>query len=350
VTLCSEFVARCYLGLGAAAAGRHEFEAAQAYWDEALKWAKDAPTRRTVLSNKAAAYEMDNMFGLSEEILRRQIDEEPTLPLHWKNLGLVLGYQGRMREALVAYGKARALCGRPGAGFTGPLHGNAWLKAAMIHGKLLEVDGDLPTAWRLFMEYRLMIGDDYNFCLNFADFVFHMGQYRLAWVFLERARDLQPFCVGPYHLLLQTAMRLAGNDEESTQRVLAARAALKEAQERFVPQDETMDLKRVCGGVSDTTVTSTGPSPLIDPDPLAGFGPDHYPEWIAEAARRRDPFRPYDPKLDAPAGSAATPAEGTEAPAPASRHPARVWVFAGGCVVLGAVLLLLRRRRTRAAA
>jgi tetratricopeptide (TPR) repeat protein len=294
---CSEFVARCYLRLGFVTHVGGNAAEAQAYWDEGLKWAQEGATRRTILSNKAAAFELEADYGATEKILREQARLEPGQPVHWKNLGLVLGYENRLREALYAYRRARQACHEMRAPFfVGVLHGNAWLKAAMIHGKLLEDDGDLRGAWRLFLEYREMLGDDYAFCLNFADFVFQHGQYDLAWTYVSRARDLQPSCPNPYQLLLQIAPRLPGDPAEVAARVMKAKNDLEHARKSLRAGDAAWRLNRLCAGLRDGADSGgvRHGKELLIPDPLPGAGMDP-PDWVVEAAARRRPFKPFDP-------------------------------------------------------
>jgi tetratricopeptide (TPR) repeat protein len=342
--ICSEFVARCYLQLGNDAAADEKYLDAQEHWDEALRWVRTPLTRRVILTNKAAAYDLDNEFGLAEKVLRLQVRMEPGEPAHWKNLGLMLGHQNLVRAALPAYRKARELCrGTPAAVF----HGNAWLKPAMIHGKLLEEDGDLRLAWRLFLEYRAMLGDDYNFCVNFGEFAFHLGQYNLAWQYLARARDLQPFCIMPYHLLLQTALRMDGPREEVEQRIEKARADHREALRAYRPRDETSGMRRLCGGLRERTtpVGDNAPISRIEPDPLAGYGPEHAPAWLEEAADERIPFRPD--LRDARAPEAAPEVADTVPESSARKWTPTAWVVAGAAVLAAAVLFLVLARRPR---
>lgn len=343
---CSEFIARCYVQLGNDAAADEDYLGAQDYWDEAMQWARTPITRRVILTNKAAAFDLDNEFGLAEKIIRLQIKMEPGQPAHWKNLGMMLGHQNLVRAALPAYKRARELC-RGTA--TAVFHGNAWLKPAMIHGKLLEEDGDLHLAWRLFLEYREMLGDDYNFCVNFGEFAYQLGRYELAWKYLVRARDLHPFCIMPYQLLLMTAMRLDGPRKEVEERIAKARADHNEAMKAFRPRDETAALRRVCSGLRERT-TPVGPdAPIgrIEPDPLAGYGPDHPPAWIEEAAARRIPFRP---DLPDEVTQEEAPTVADTAPEPASETPRwTTWLVAGAAALAAVVVVfMLARRRRRA--
>ncbi len=299
---CAEFIARSYVQLGVTAVADDKLDEAQEYWNEGLKWSRTPATRRILLSNKAAAFDLHEEMSRAEAMVRQQIAMEPDQPVHWKNLGLMLGHQNKLREALRAYDRARSLCNSvEGPIPLGAFHGSAWLKAAMIHGKLLEEDGDLRLAWRLFGEYRRMLGDDYNFCINFGEFAFHMGQYELAWAYLTRARDLQSFCLMPHQLLLMTALRMQGPPDEAKARIEKARESHKEAQRRFRPSDESPALKRLCGGLRDRI--SSGPAgtvaDLLSPDPLAAFGSDRPPEWLVAAASARLPFRPDAPDPEA---------------------------------------------------
>jgi tetratricopeptide (TPR) repeat protein len=349
VDYCSEFIARCYLQLGVKAVMDDKHELAQEHWSEGLRWARHADTKRTLLTSKAAGYDLDNEYGYAEKILRELIEKEPTRPVHWKNLGLMLGHQNKLRAALHAYRQCRFLCSRARTPI--PLsyfHGNSWLKAAMIHGKLLEQDGDLLLAWRLFLEYRATHGDNYNFCVNFGEFLFHQGQFDLAWRFLVRARDLQPFCLMPFHLLLQTALRMDGPREEVEQRIEQARKAHREALKRFRPREESARLKRLCAGLRDERGGERlgNPQELLDPDPLAGQGPDAVPpEWIVKAAALREPFRPYDPAIDDQGEPGLPSAEPPPEPAP---DRTRLWVWgltALSLLVIGGAWVLVRRRR-----
>jgi tetratricopeptide (TPR) repeat protein len=339
---CSEFIARCYLHLGFLTHVGGDVAGAQAHWDEALRWAQEGATRRTVLSNKAAAFELEAEYGATEKILREQTEAEPNQPVHWKNLGLVLGYQNRLREALHAYGRARQACREADVPFfLGLLHGNAWLKPAMIHGKLLEEDGDVRVAWRLFLEYREMLGDDYAFCLNFGDFAFQHGQHELAWTYLTRARDLQPACPNPYQLLMQLAPRVPGDPAEVKARVAKAKEELERTRKNYRTGDAAWRLNRLCAGLRDGA-DSGGlryAKELLDPDPLAGFGLGRPPEWVVKAAGLRQPFRPFEP-----AGAERTP-EATEAPPPAHEPRGLPWwvVLAPVLLVLALLGLLFRR-------
>ncbi len=345
---CAEFIARSYVQLGVTAVSKDQIEEAQQFWDEALKWSRTPATRRVILSNKAAAFDLHEELGRAEAMVRQQIEMEPDQPIHWKNLGLMLGHQNRLRAALRAYERTRALCKSvEGPIPLGAFHGSAWLKAAMIHGKLLEEDGDLRLAWRLFLEYRTMLGDDYNFCINFGEFAFHIGQFDLAWAFLTRARDLQPFCLMPHQLLLMTALRLQGPAEEVKQRIETAREAHREAQRRFRPSDESPALKRLCGGLRDriSSGMARAVAELLEPDPLAGLGPDSPPEWITTAAAARQPFRPDAPDPEE-AGSGRGESEAPVAPSggPSGRH--LLWLLALGVPALAFALhRALRRAR-----
>jgi tetratricopeptide (TPR) repeat protein len=339
---CSEFLARCYLRLGFVTHLGGDTAAAQAYWDEALRWAQEGATRRTILSNKAAAFELEADYGATEKILREQVDREPNEPVHWKNLGLMLGYQNRLREAAYAYRRARQACRATASPFfLGLLHGNAWLKGAMIHGKLLEEDGDLRIAWRLFLEYREMLGDDYAFSLNFGDFAFQHGQFELAWTCVTRARDLQPACPNPYQLLLQIAPRLPGDSAAVAARVVKAKDDLERARKNLQAGSAAWRLGRLCAGLRDGADSGglRHGKELLDPDPLAGLGLGRPPDWLVEAAAQRRPFEPYDP-----AGAEERPGR-VVAPEPAA-DPRGVawWVLVAPLLVVLALLGLLFRR------
>jgi len=341
--LCADHIALCYLDLGYNAYQDEEFVIAHQQWDEGLRWARQTALREIILTNKAGAYEMDNEYQQAERILRQQIREEPYRPAHHKNLGLVLGYQNRLKEALYHYAKARDLCRRSGQIGAALLQGNAWIRAGVIHGKLLEHDGDVRLAWRLFYEYRLMFGDDYNFSLWFGDFASTHGQYDLAWQYLSHARDLQPHCPAAYQMLTQIAPRTQGTREEVMERVETAKNAFLEVQSKFVVADEAPAVKRVCGGLGDLGDVGA-PQPrmrLLEPDPLAGFDIEHPPRWVEEAADTRDPFVPWEP----PEGE-----EPEEARGPLVRDARFAgWLpyaaAAGVLLLLGGAGLALRRRR-----
>ncbi|MHC4730897.1 MAG: hypothetical protein ACYS6Z_09965 [Planctomycetota bacterium] len=343
---CSEFIARCYLRLGFVTHVGGDVAGAQAYWDEALRWAQEGATRRTVLSNKAAAFELEAEYGATEKILREQAELEPNQPVHWKNLGLVLGYENRLREALHAYRRARQACREMDSPFfVGLLHGNAWLKAAMIHGKLLEEDGDLRVAWRLFLEYREMLGDDYAFDLNFDDFAFQHGQYELAWTFVTRARDLQPSCPHPHQLLLQIAPRMPGDRAEVAARVATVKDDLERTRKNYRTGDAGWHLNRLCAGLRDGADSGglRHGKELLDPDPLGGSGLGRPPDWVVKAAARRRPFEPFDP---AEAEEKAGPTEPPR-PVPGVRGVAW-WVFLAPVLVVLALLGLLFTRSQKA--
>ena len=288
--LCARMIAEAYNELGARAFNDERYLDAQAYWDKALKFAQHAPLlRRRIVTNKAGGFEMDNEFELAEKVLREQLEKDPHVPRHWKNLGLLLGYQARYREAIIAYAKCRELCRKSsGEFFLGILHGNAWLRAAMIHGKLLSEDGDVLKAWKLFLEYRKNFGDDYNFSLAFGEFAMHMGAYDVAYPFIKHARFLQPFCPTPYTMLLTVAARTSGEPDVVKKRVDEAQKEFRAASARFQARQETATLKRICGGIRD--VEDGGPPPgakvmRLSPDPLAGATLDKPPEWILAAGQ-----------------------------------------------------------------
>jgi len=352
--VCADHIALCYLDLGSEALADERFKEAQARWDDGLKWARQPALRQMLITNKAGGYEMDNEYALAEKLLREQIERDPGRPDHHKNLGLVLGYQGRLKEALYHYGLARELCGKsPAARQLSLLHGNAWLRAATIHGTLLEADGDVLQAWRLFMAYREMFGDDYNFTLWFGEFCASLGQYDLAWRFYVHARDLQPHCAIPYQKLTQIAMRTSGSREEVIRRVEAAKRSFTEAQKRYVVSEETTAVKRLCGGLTDLGDVGTGSSQrlYLDPDPLAGFDSAHPPPWVEEEAGRRQPFVPWEPGTDETAESGSGPGPAVPGGRPAAARGLAAYAILGaGLLVAALVLLLGLRGRGRAAA
>ncbi len=337
---CADHIAHCYLDVGHDLYMKEQFEDAQRAWDEGLKWARQPRLQQTLWTNKAGAYEMDHQYALAEKILHQQIERDPENPTHHKNLGLVLGYQNRLKEALLHYDRARELCRASGTLGPALFNGNAWLRAAVIHGTLLENEGDVRLAWRLFLEYRQLFGDDYNLSLWFGDFAAAHGAYDLAWRYLERARELQPRCAPAYQKLTQIAPRTKGTREEVEVRAQAAAQALFDAQARYFVADESPAVFKICGGIADLSdlgLGVEGPA-FLDPDPLAGFDADHPPPWVEEAARARDPFVPFDPNAapEAPPGETAP------------RGPAPWPLVAGGAVaalvVLGTALFLLFRR------
>ena len=286
-------------------------------------------------------------YGTTEKILREQTRLEPNQPVHWKNLGLVLGYQNRLRDALYSYRRAREACRRMNAPyFPGLLHGNAWLKAAMIHGKLLEDDGDLRVAWRLFLEYREMLGEDYAFCLNFGDFAFQHDQYELAWTYVTRARDLQPSCPNPYQLLLQIAPRASGDQMVVRARVVRARENLERARKEYQTGGAAWRLGRLCAGLRDGADSGglRGAKELLDPDPLAGLDLGRPPDWHLTAAERRRPFEPYVPPAEAERRR-----EPTAQPPPAQDAPGVAWwmFVVPGLLFLAVLAFLFTRPKKR---
>jgi tetratricopeptide (TPR) repeat protein len=326
--MCADHLALCYLDVGHGHYMQDQFEAAQDAWDQGLKWTRQPHLRQLLLTNKAGAYEMDHQYPLAEKVLKEQIEADPLNPAHHKNLGLVLGYQNRLKEALYHYGRARELSGGT-ADVKALFNGNAWLRAAVIHGTLLEREGDVRLAWRLFLEYRQLFGDDYNFSLWFGDFASALGQYDLAWRYLERAREMQPRCQAPYQKLVQIAPRTKGTREEIEVRTKAATQALFDAQARYYVADENPTVLKICGGVADLGDLGVGAqrAGYLDPDPLEGLDPLHPPAWVEEAAQGRDPFVPFEP-ADAPPPPPPPAAADTESP----------WPIAGAAA--GAVLLV----------
>jgi len=338
--VCADHIALCYLDVGHDAYLHRRYQDAQRAWDEGISWAHQPRLRQVLWTNKAGAFEMDHQYQLAEGVLKQQIAADPSDPAHHKNLGLVLGYENRLKEALYHYEKARELCG--GLTDTRALfNGNAWLRAAVIHGTLLEREGDVLLAWRLFLEYRQLFGDDYNFCLWFGDFASANGAYNLAWLYIEHARDLQPRCAPAYMKLTQIAPRTEGTREEIDVRMKAAAQALYDAQARYYVADESPTVLKICGGIADLGDLGVGvqKAGFIDPDPLKGFDASHPPPWVVEAAKTRDPFVPFDP--------AAAPNPEPSAPTP---HPERKgpWpLVVGAVVLLGAVVLVLFLRRPK---
>lgn len=339
---CADHLALCYLDVGHAHYMEGRYESAQEAWDQGLRWTRQPQLRQLLLTNKAGAYEMDHQYALAETVLKDQIALEPGNPGHHRNLGLVLGYQNRLKEALYHYGSARELCGSINDG-RALFNGNAWLRAAVIHGTLLEREGDVRLAWRLFLEYRQLFGDDFNFCLWFGDFAAAHAQHDLAWRYLVHARDLQPRCPPPYQKLVQVAPRTTGTREEIDVRAAAAAQALEDARARYHDSDESPIVLKICGGVADLADLGAGATraALLDPDPLKGLDGSNPPAWVQSVAGSRDPFVPFEPS-NPPAP--VPPARGPEPPASwaAVGVAAGAALFAGGAVVF----LVFGRRRS----
>ena len=276
-----------------------------------------------------------------------------------KNLGLLLGYEARFKPALHAYATCRQLCRESKSPyFLGIEHGNAWLRAAMIHGKLLREDGDLHKAWRLFLEYRRYFGDDYNFSIAFGEFANHMKAYDMAYAYLLHAKNLQPFCPKTYVLILDVAKRTSGTRDEVIARVEVADKEYRAARERFKARTENFRLKRICGGLLDVSEGGAFPGEKVmrlNPDPLAGADPNELPEWLAVHAAKRSAFVPYDPAEDPDALPEPDPAEDDGEPAVAGdgdeerprAFDERIAVV--GILVAAAVALMLVWRRGKAA-
>jgi tetratricopeptide (TPR) repeat protein len=342
---CADHIALCYLDVGHDHYMHDRFEDAQRAWDEGLKWTRQPRLQQMLWTNKAGAYETDHQYALAEGVLYRQIERDPQDPAHHKNLGLVLGFQNRLKEALYHYDRARELCRSSKDTRLALSNGNAWLRPAVIHGTLLENEGDARLAWRLFLEYRQLFGDDYNLSLWFGDFALSHGAYDLAWRYLGHARDLQPRCAPAYQKLVQVAPRTTGTREEVDVRAKAAAQELFDAQARYFTTDESPAVLKNCGGIADLTDLGPGAGrrEFLDPDPLAGLDSDRPPPWVEQAARARDPFVPFDP-------GAAPEAPSEPGPAAPRKTP---WLLAAGGVaglllLLGAVVFLLLFRRGKA--
>ncbi|MEE8104411.1 MAG: tetratricopeptide repeat protein [Planctomycetota bacterium] len=352
----TDTLTRAYMLLAEDKFAVKDYDEAERYWKEALKYAPTYELRHQILGNLVGMYESDNRYEKSEQMLHKQLRLDPSRAETWKNLGLVLGLQSRLREALVCYRRVAELS-RERLGNYGfaLVHGNAWLRAATIHGTLLEDDGDLLLAWRLLLEYRSVHGDDYNFALAFGGLCFDYDQYALAHVYYEHAKNLRPFCIAPYQRLRELAARLPGTAEERRKRSEAAKIAFEAANDRHVVRNISVRLRRICGGMSETFKSRPRDSEpaILTPDPLAGFNPNNPPPWLAELAAARDPFRPYDPDVDGGTLSTvfATPEEAratTNEPAEAGGDS---WLTIGVPVIcsVAAGFLLLRRARKSAA-
>lgn len=356
-----EYVARSYNELGVQEYTGENFPEAQDYWDKALRAAERAEKeframgrpgasvmREVIMTNKAGAYEMDQEFGRAETILRRQVEVESFNAAHCKNLGLVLGFQNKLDEALYYYERARRICRSAGDGVElSRWHGNAWLRAASIHGVLLERNGDVELAWRLFLEYRALFGDDYNFSFWFGSFAAALGNYELAWTYLQRASELQPHCPAPFQKLLEIAPRTAGSTDEVRERIAKAKEAFAEVRRNYRVRGGSPTLKRICGGLQDLGDAAGAPPDfsLLEPDPLAGLGPAAPPDWVRKEKERREPYEPWEPKPDEAPPPVAVP----DGPAPDEDGFAGTWrrLFAwglGALVLVGLGILVLARR------
>ncbi|MFB3065683.1 MAG: hypothetical protein ACE10D_04120, partial [Planctomycetota bacterium] len=78
----------------------------------------------------------------------------------------------------------------------------------------------------------------------------------------------------------------------------------------------------------------------------------HPPEWVLEAARTREPFRPYDPAVDGRGAkfTTAVPQPASQADATAAPAQAPAWTLYGAAAaVLGALAFVLFRGRRRRA-
>ncbi|MHC4448826.1 MAG: tetratricopeptide repeat protein [Planctomycetota bacterium] len=348
---CADLLARIYMRMGAEAFQAEVYDKAHEYWDAGLRWAVTDRMKRDLLTNKAGAHATRNEYELAEGVLRGLLRWDRQQPEHWKNLGLTLGYQSKLPSALYAYRHARTLARAQSRNTQIVyLHGNAWLKAAMIHGKLLEADGDLKVAWRLFLEYREMFGDDYNFCFNFGEFCFHMGQYELAWTYLRRAADIHPFCPNPFLLLVRVSQRLTeGTPEEREARREKVKTELEEARRLYKPSEESHTVRRICGGLQERGEERMvgGPTGLIEPDPLDGLRADGSPPaWLVAQAEARDAHQLFDPSIDE---FLAEPGDEPEPPAVAEpvgeEAASRLgWFLGGGIAAVLLAFVLLRRK------
>ncbi len=354
VEMCAFFLTRSYLQLGSDQYAAEEYDKAQEYWKEALRWAPTPALRRLIRNNQAGAFQADNAFESAEAVLRQLVKDEPDLPEHWKNMGLLLGFQARLKEALYAYGRAREACAqRAGSEFLAVLHGNAWLRAALIHANLLPEDGDLLAAWKLLLEYRAIFGYDYAFSLAFAEVAFEHGEYAWAARFYEHARSLLPHCPQAYQRLVELAPRLPGTSEERKARIEKAREEYESNKARFSAREEDVNLVRLCSGTRDIADGRLyqGLTPPPDPDPLAGLGPDKPPDWLVAAASKRKPFVPVTGLSSEPGGPGSpAPRKGEGA----GGRDAFPWLAVGGgagALALAAVAgWLARRRRAKRAA
>ncbi len=336
-TLCRNHIAMCYLDLGVEAYGEQDYKKAQDWWDKALRWAKASWLRRMIYSNKAGAYELDSEFALAEKLLQKQIAEEPGSPVHHKNLGLVAGFQNRLPEAAYYYRKARELCARDPNRRLAFFHGNAWLRAAEIHGHLLERNGDVLLAWRLFMEYRARHGDNYNFAIAFGRFASINRRYSLAWRFFQHAAKLQPHCTVPFLELIRIAPRVGKTREEADQLSADTKERLEKVQARYAGTDEPHDVARVCAGLRDDPRLRSSPKNLAmeGDDPFAELSADKPPAWVQKITEEREPYEPWTP------GKARTGTKqttGTDGDVATETDRSRLWLLAG---VLGAAVILV---------
>ena len=280
-----------YVEMATDAYDAEDYDKAQELWEEAFKYAPTLTLKHQILGNIAGTYEVDSRYEDAEAVLYKQIELAPNNPEAWKNLGLVLGLRSRFREALVAYAKVRELSQvHRGSHILALRHGNAWLRAAMIHGNLLPEDGDIKLAWRLFWEYRSLHGDDYNFSLAFADFAYDKGRYELAQRYYDHTKKLQPFCIHSYQRLVEIAVRLPGGADTRAKRIKEAKEAHKNANDRYVTRHIDENMKRICAGMQEDRVTETDAGPrFLDPDPLKDFGIENLPDWVTAVAAKRLP-------------------------------------------------------------
>ncbi|MGQ0613404.1 MAG: hypothetical protein ACT4PV_06685 [Planctomycetaceae bacterium] len=356
VEMCAEFLARSYLQLGSDQYVAEEYDKAQELWKEALRWAPTPALRRLIRNNQAGAFQADNAFDNAEAVLRQLVKDEPDRPEHWKNMGLLLGFRARLKEALFAYGKAREACARrAGSEFLAVLHGNAWLRAALIHANLLPEEGDMLEAWRLLLEYRAIFGDDYAFSLAFAEVAFEHGEYAWAARYYEHARSLLPHCPQAYQRLVELAPRLPGTSEERQARIERARAEYESNKARFSAREEEVNLVRLCSGTRDIGDGRLyqGRLPPADPDLLAGLGPDKPPDWLVAAASTRKAFVPVTGLTESGEAGAPAPRGGSEGEG-VGGGGGIPWLPVGGGAGTLALLVLagwfLRRRRDKRAA
>jgi len=343
--VCRNHIALCYLDLGAQAYGEQEYEKAQEWWDKALRWARAPWLRQWIYTNKAGAYELDSEYALAEKLLREQIAQEPRSPVHHKNLGLVAGFQNRLREAAYYYRRTRELCARDPGGALAYFHGNAWLRAAEIHGHLLERNGDILRAWRLFREYHARHGADYNFSVAFGRFAANNRRYGLAWRCFQHAADLQPHCTVPFLELMRIAPRVGATREEADRLSAETKERLEKVQERYAGTDEPHMVARVCAGLRDDPRSSAGEGTTLDGgNPFAG----DVPAWVRGIAEERQPYEPWTPSADDPVAEAATEGDDAGAKAAPASRAARLGTLAGILVVSVALVGLLFGRRAPA--
>ncbi len=98
---------RAHVNLGIEYEARDEWDLAMAEYETALRLVKDAFEEATVRNNIGNLYAHQHRYEEAEAAFRRAIALSPEDPsLYWNNLGLAWKDQGRLDEAIEAYGIA----------------------------------------------------------------------------------------------------------------------------------------------------------------------------------------------------------------------------------------------------